>query len=156
METLKWADGGGAEVGAGAARNSVSGGVFLDTVIQGRHVTVQLPARGWFPGGVLFAELHGYDEARRVTPGTALGRLLRSLGVRDEHVPADEAERARLYVSVLAAFAEQGRRVLVVLDDVSSAEQVRPLLPGDGATGVLVTSRGRLGELESRRSAVLG
>lgn len=207
-------------MGFGATGNSVSGGVFLHTVIQGRDIALHLPApvvpalcglpapsatfagrdgalrtvleslapdrtgpeavpvssisglagvgktelalhaavaareRGWFPGGILFEDLHGFDESRRVAPGTALGRLLRALGVRDEHIPVDVSERTRLYASALAAFAEQGRRVLVVLDNASSAEQVRPLLPGDGATGVVVTSRDRLGELESRRTAL--
>jgi hypothetical protein len=35
--------------------------------------------RGWFAGGVLFVDLHGYDEAL-VEPGQALDALLRALG----------------------------------------------------------------------------
>jgi hypothetical protein len=34
-------------------------------------------ATGWFPGGVLFVDLHGYDEAP-VAPGQALDALLRA------------------------------------------------------------------------------
>ncbi|GAA3079722.1 AfsR-like transcriptional regulator TcrA [Streptomyces olivoverticillatus] len=104
--------------------------------------------RGWFPGGVLFRDLFGYDkprgpgdETRYVPPEPALYGLLHSLGVPGEHIPAGLQERAALYRSVLAAYAEQGRRILVVIDNVATADQLRPLLPGDGTTRVLVTSR---------------
>ena len=96
---------------------------------------------GWFPGGVLFVDLSGYDEQRRVPPERALHGLLRALGLPAEHVPAELQDRARLYRSVLAAFAEQGRQILVVVDNASAADQVRPLLPSDGFTRTLVTSR---------------
>ena len=36
-------------------------------------------AAGWFPGGVLFIDLHGYDQAP-VQPEQALDALLRALG----------------------------------------------------------------------------
>ncbi|MFG2631455.1 tetratricopeptide repeat protein [Streptomyces sp. NPDC048473] len=42
---------------------------------------------------------------------------------------------------MLAAFAEQGRRILVVVDNASTAEQALPLLPSDGTTVALLTSR---------------
>ncbi|MER5532611.1 hypothetical protein [Streptomyces mirabilis] len=42
---------------------------------------------------------------------------------------------------MLAAFVEQGRRILVVIDNASSADQAAPLLPTDGITAVLITSR---------------
>lgn len=35
---------------------------------------------GWFPGGVLFVDLHGYDDPP-VQPGQALESLLHALGV---------------------------------------------------------------------------
>src|SRR5262249_19391860 len=41
---------------------------------------------GWFPGGVLFIDLHGYDQAP-VSAAAALDALLRALGVPGEHVP---------------------------------------------------------------------
>jgi hypothetical protein len=46
-----------------------------------------------------------------MTPGEALGRALRGLGVPDRQIPAEEEEQAALYRSLLA-----GRRMLVVLD----------------------------------------
>ncbi|GAA2707321.1 MULTISPECIES: tetratricopeptide repeat protein [Streptomyces] len=104
----------------------------------------------WFPGGVLFIDLFGYDAERRLTPERALGSLLRALGVTDEHLPADLQDRARLYRSVLAAYADQGRRLLVVLDNAGSSDQARPLLSGDPRIPVLVTSRHTLTGLGAR------
>jgi tetratricopeptide (TPR) repeat protein len=106
--------------------------------------------RGWFPGGVLFVDLQGYDPARRVEPHRALGGLLQSLGIAAESIPAEAQDRTRLYASVMAAFAEQGRRTLIVVDNVSSAEQARPLLPTDGTSMAVVTSRHTLGGLDAR------
>ncbi|MER7708329.1 tetratricopeptide repeat protein [Kitasatospora sp. NPDC097605] len=96
---------------------------------------------GWFPGGVLFVDLFGYDPARRMAPEQALDGLLRAVGVPGEHIPPDIQDRSRLLRSALAALARAGRRVLLVLDNAATAEQVEPLLPSDGATTALVTSR---------------
>ncbi|WP_053734272.1 tetratricopeptide repeat protein [Nocardia sp. NRRL S-836] len=93
-----------------------------------------------FPGGRLFWNFHGYDDARRTTASDALGSFLRALGVVD--VPAAEADRAALYRSQVA-----GReRMLVVLDNASTAAQVRPLLLARHQ--VVVTSRHRLTGLD--------
>ncbi|MEV7027678.1 ATP-binding protein, partial [Kitasatospora sp. NPDC093558] len=102
---------------------------------------------GWFPGGVLFVDLAGYDDERRVTPEKALDGFLRALGLPVEHIPHDLQDLRRHYTSVLAAYAAQGRRILVVIDNAASAAQVEPLLPGDGLTAVLVTSRHTLAGL---------
>ncbi|MFJ7203690.1 tetratricopeptide repeat protein [Streptomyces sp. NPDC098789] len=100
-----------------------------------------LRREGWFPGGVLFVDLFGYDPDRRMTPEQALAGFLRALGVPAEQVPADVQERARLYATMLHAYADAGRRLLVVLDNADAAEDVRLLRPSDGATAVLITSR---------------
>lgn len=118
------------------------------------ELAVQTAARalkrpGWFPGGVLFVDMFGYDTERRVSPERALDGLLRALGIPKEHIPAELQDRSRLYRSVLAAFAEQNRRILVIVDNVFTAEQARPLLPTDGATGALLTSRHTL-DLDAR------
>lgn len=105
--------------------------------------------RGWFPGGVLFIDLHGYDAAP-VTADRALQALLRALGIRPEHIPATADERAALYRSTLAGRAEDRGAVLVLADNASSPDQVRPLLPGDPRHRVLVTSRDRLPQLGAR------
>jgi tetratricopeptide (TPR) repeat protein len=110
-----------------------------ELVVQAAAVALKRPS--WFPGGVLFTDLHGYDPDRRVSPERALDGLLRALAVPGEHVPPDLEGRRRLYRSVLAAYAKERRRILVVVDNASTADEVRPLLPTDGTTAVLVTSR---------------
>jgi tetratricopeptide (TPR) repeat protein len=111
--------------------------------IEAGHVAVQ---RGWFSGGVLFLDLHGYDEAP-VEPAQALDALLRALAVPAEHIPPTVDERAALYRSVLAQLP---RPVLVVVDNASSEAQVKPLLPGMTRHKVLVTSRNTLAGLDAR------
>ncbi|SDN63745.1 TPR repeat-containing protein [Streptomyces sp. cf386] len=105
--------------------------------------------RGWFPGGVLFIDLHGYD-AEPVTSDRALQALLRALGTRPEHISATADERAALYRSMLAARGQERGAVLVLADNASSPDQVRPLLPSDARHRVLVTSRDRLPQLGAR------
>ncbi|RPE40605.1 tetratricopeptide (TPR) repeat protein [Streptomyces sp. Ag109_O5-1] len=105
--------------------------------------------KGWFPGGVLFVDLHGYDE-QPVSADQALQSLLRALGVLPQHIPATADDRAVLYRSVLAERARERGAVLVLADNASSPDQVRPLLPGEGRHRVLVTSRDRLPQLGAR------
>ncbi|WP_427919933.1 tetratricopeptide repeat protein [Streptomyces sp. cg40] len=109
--------------------------------------------RGWFPGGVLFIDLHGYDR-EPVTADRALQALLRALGVQPEHIPGTADERAVLYRSTLARRARERGAVLVLADNASSPDQVRPLLPGDARHHVLVTSRDRLPQLGARLVAL--
>jgi hypothetical protein len=44
---------------------------------------------GWFTGGVLFLDLFGYDDERRLSPEQDLDKLLRHLAVPVEHIPVD-------------------------------------------------------------------
>src|ERR1035437_10230943 len=118
-----------------------------ELAVQAAHTVL---ANGWFPGGVLFADLFGYDEVRRLEPAQALEGFLRALGIPGEHIPPQAQDRARLYASVLAAYAEQGQGVLVVADNVYASEQAEPLLPTDGINAALVTSRDTLGLLNAR------
>jgi len=101
-----------------------------------------------FPDGQLYLDLRGYDPGAPVPPADALAGFLRALGVEAASVPADLAERAARYRTMLA-----GRRVLVVLDNAAGADQVRPLLPGTGPAAVLVTSRADLAGLVARDGA---
>ena len=95
-----------------------------------------------YPDGQLFANLRG-AEAEPIDPTDVLARFLRATGVDSRAIPVDPIERAELYRSRLA-----GRRVLVVLDNAGSEEQVRPLLPGSATCAVLITSRVRLAGIE--------
>ncbi|WP_330307389.1 MULTISPECIES: tetratricopeptide repeat protein [unclassified Streptomyces] len=114
--------------------------------VQSAHLACE---KGWFPGGTLFVDLHGYDEDP-VTADQALQSLLRALGVPPEHIPATVDDRVALYRSVLAERARKDGAVLVLADNASSPDQVRPLLPGDARHRVLVTSRDRLPQLGAR------
>jgi tetratricopeptide (TPR) repeat protein len=103
--------------------------------------------KGWYRGGVVFIDLHGYDD-QLVEPGQALDALLRALGVGGDHIPASLDERVTLYRSVLAEISDP---VLVVADNASSEAQVGPLLPGIGSHKMLVTSRHTLAGLKDAR-----
>ncbi|MEU8056067.1 ATP-binding protein [Microbispora bryophytorum] len=103
-----------------------------------------------FPDGVFFLDLFGMSP-HPVAAGEALALLLRALGVEDRDMPGDVPDRASLYRSLL-----EGKRVLVVLDNAASEEQIRPLLPGGSHGRVLITSRRLLAGLEGVRRLSLG
>jgi DNA-binding SARP family transcriptional activator len=103
-----------------------------------------------FPDGQLYVDLRGTGlQGRPVTADDALVQLLTSLGVPGSRIPAGLAGRATLYRSLL-----HGQRMLVVLDDAPSADQLRPLIPR-GSSCVLATSRQRFGGLAARDGAHL-
>jgi predicted ATPase len=93
-----------------------------------------------FPDGQLYVSLGA--TAAAVPPADALAALLRDLGVPRTAILPIATECAAKYRTLLA-----DRRMLVVLDDADDAAQVRPLLPGAGASAVIVTSRNTLAGL---------
>ncbi|WP_329008784.1 tetratricopeptide repeat protein [Micromonospora rifamycinica] len=103
---------------------------------------------GDFPDGQLYADLRGLDPDAALAPGEVLQAFLHALGVRGPDIPANDLARSGLYRSVLAE-----RRVLIVLDNVRDADQVRPLLPGAPGSLVLVTSRYSLAGLAATHGA---
>ncbi|MBE1877004.1 AfsR/SARP family transcriptional regulator [Myceligenerans pegani] len=105
-------------------------------------------AQDRFPDGQLHVDLRGYGPDDAVPPHDALGGFLRALGVEGSDVPTVTAERAALFRTLLA-----GRRVLVVIDNARSADQVRPLLPGSRSGVTIVTSRDALTGLVVREGA---
>lgn len=98
-----------------------------------------------FPDGQLYIDLRGYDPALPLDADSALESLLRSLGAP---VPVGIQARAATYRSLL-----NGRRMLFVIDNARSAEQVRPLLPGSAGITTIVTSRDALPGLVARDGA---
>lgn len=86
-----------------------------------------------FPGGCLYADLHGAQAPSRALH--TLGAFLRACGLPGSSLPSTVEQRAAMYRTLLAE-----RKILVVLDNVAGEEQVRLLLPGAGST-VLLTSR---------------
>ncbi|RRR99549.1 AfsR/SARP family transcriptional regulator [Glycomyces terrestris] len=101
-----------------------------------------------FPDGHLHLNLGGHWPGEP-SADAALMTVLLSLGVPPERIPPDTDGRSATLRTALA-----GRRVLMLLDDVRDAAQVRPLLPGEGSL-VLVTSRNRLRSLRRREGAHL-
>ncbi|MEV4249844.1 helix-turn-helix domain-containing protein [Streptosporangium canum] len=103
-----------------------------------------------FPDGVFFVDLFGMSS-QPLAIDDALTQLLRALGITDRRLPHDTQERASLYRSLL-----RERRVLVVLDNAGSQEQLRLLLPGGGPSRAFVTSRRLLAGLEGVHRLSLG
>ncbi|GAA0554061.1 ATP-binding protein [Actinomadura livida] len=87
----------------------------------------------------LFIDLRGFSGTEPLPPDEPLERFLRALGAAPESIPAGTDEQSALFRSMTT-----GRRLVVMLDNAVSAAQVRPLLPGAGASLVVVTSRHRL------------
>jgi DNA-binding SARP family transcriptional activator/tetratricopeptide (TPR) repeat protein len=104
--------------------------------------------RDRFPDGQLYVDLRGYGPAEPVAPEDALAGFLRALGVEGQSIPADLGERSARFRTLV-----DGRRMVLVLDNARTVEQVRPLLPGSGTVAVLVTSRDSLAGLVAREGA---
>ncbi|WP_344163506.1 AfsR/SARP family transcriptional regulator [Kribbella yunnanensis] len=101
-----------------------------------------------FPDGQLYVDLRGYASGSPTARGRALTQLLRALGIQSAQLPANPDEQLDLYQSLLT-----NRRLLIVLDNAASAEQVRQLLPDEAGCAVLVTSRNELRGLTALQGA---
>ena len=102
-----------------------------------------------FPDGQLYVNLRGYDPAQPIPPEDALADFLRALDVTEQDIPSGVDARAARYRSLVAT-----RRMLVVLDNARSEEQVRPLLSGTPGCVTVITSRNALSGLVARDGAV--
>jgi tetratricopeptide (TPR) repeat protein len=97
-----------------------------------------------FPDGQIFLELYGHSPTQGPRdPADALTSLLVATGMDRSTLPKEVDDRARVWRDRIA-----GRKVLLVLDDAASHDQVRPLLPGTPECFVVITSRHRLPGLD--------
>jgi tetratricopeptide (TPR) repeat protein len=127
--------------------SAVSGTAGVGKTALAVHWAHHVRAR--FPDGCLYLDLRGFDPDQPLPPAEGLAVLLRSLGVADSGIPHEQADRVTRYRTLL-----DKRRMLIVLDNAFSAEQVRPLLPGTSSCFVVVTSRDDLAGLVAREGAV--
>ncbi|MGH3714893.1 MAG: ATP-binding protein, partial [Micromonosporaceae bacterium] len=102
-----------------------------------------------FGDGQLYLNLRGYDPDSPLSAGQALEALLRELGVDGGAIPRELPQRAARYRTLLA-----DRKMLILLDNAHSVDQVRDLLPGTASCFVVVTSRASLPSLVARYGAV--
>ncbi len=117
------------------------------------HLAYQL--RPYFPDGVLWARLDNTE------PMSILSSFARAYGL-DVGEYKDIESRSRIVRELLAH-----KRVLIILDNVETSDQVEPLLPPTGMCAVLLTSRRhdlaitrgaqrfQLGPFEGREDALL-
>ncbi|NUT51365.1 MAG: transcriptional regulator, SARP family protein, partial [Saccharothrix sp.] len=102
-----------------------------------------------FPDGQLFVDLRGFSpDGAPMEPAVAARGFLDALGVEPHRLPVDPHAQTALFRSLV-----EGRRMLVVLDNAATSDQVVPLLPGGTACTVVVTSRHRLPGLVARHGA---
>ncbi|MGP3949156.1 AfsR/SARP family transcriptional regulator [Streptomyces sp. 7N604] len=90
-----------------------------------------------FPDGRLYVSFG--DPADPVCVEEVLACLLEAVGYRRSDLPPHRADRARMFSAWTS-----GRRVLLVVDDVASADQVTDLLPADAGSAVLASGYRRL------------
>ncbi|MFK0156729.1 BTAD domain-containing putative transcriptional regulator [Streptomyces sp. NPDC090493] len=129
---------------------------LLDQAVRGGSVTVVAGSAGAgktalalhaahrlkdeFPGGRIFVRLHADDGSIRPV-ASVLSELLAHAGLRE--VSSDDPERSAAHWRGWLA----DRRVLLVLDEAAHEAGLRPILPGEGRSAVIVTSRGLLAGL---------
>ena len=110
--------------------------------VKGGHLL-----RDSFPDGQVYLNLRGFDPSHAaLTPEAALHQLLTSIGAKN--VPGGREQRVALWRSMLA-----DQRLLLILDNAASTEQIEDLLPGGSTCFVIVTSRNRLSGLAVRHGA---
>jgi tetratricopeptide (TPR) repeat protein/transcriptional regulator with XRE-family HTH domain len=102
----------------------------------------------WFPDGHLYVDLRGFGTDPPVDPGEALLGFLHGLGTPPREIPTTTDVRMAFFRSLVSE-----RRMLIVLDNGRSSEQVRPLIPSAAGCLVVVTSRDRMDSLVVREGA---
>ncbi|GGU67345.1 NB-ARC domain-containing protein [Lentzea flava] len=102
-----------------------------------------------FPDGQLYANLGAWTD-QVSAPSEVLAGFLGALGVDRAQIPVDLEARASLFRSLT-----HGKSLQVLLDDAVTPAQVRALLPGRGASLVVVTGHGAFGSLLQHNAALV-
>lgn len=111
------------------------------------HVAHRVRSR--YPDGQLYARFDDGDGSLDAA-GSVLSAFLSMLGVDTGRMPHDVAGRSRLLRSLL-----DGRRTLIVLDNVQETSQIHHLIPGSASCAVIITGRARLVGLPLTRQVCL-
>lgn len=114
------------------------------------HVARSIITR--YPDAQLYTNLRGQD-GQPGEPVEVLPSFLRALGMRSSDIPEDQQGMAGAFRSLIE---DRHNRTLIVLDNARDAAQVRPLLPGNTQSAVLITSRAPLASLEGANLLDLG
>ncbi|UGQ13451.1 hypothetical protein LO772_07530 [Yinghuangia sp. ASG 101] len=102
-----------------------------------------------FAGDHLYMDLRGHEAETSMSPTAVIDRFLRDLGVPPAEIPVDADRLPERFRSVTSEHP-----VIVFLDNVRTAAQVRPLMPGHPDSLVVVTSRHTLAGLSASHGAV--
>lgn len=102
-----------------------------------------------YPGGQFYVRL-SENDGRPVPPEQSARALLRALDVEAE----PGAEREELFAALRAAL--NGRKAVLVLDDVADSEQVLDLLPKGSGNLLVATAEGPLPGVPDVRPCTLG
>lgn len=105
---------------------------------------------GDFPDGQLYLDLRSDEPEERIPASDTVRSLLHGLGVRTPDMPGTPGAQVGLYRSLTA-----GRRILLLLDNVDDAAQIRALVPSSSGSLTLITSRRPLLSLATREGAHL-
>lgn len=97
-----------------------------------------------FPSGQIAVDLAAQREVGTGGTNDVLALILRDLGYTADQIPRLPDRRLALYRTVTAS---EHAGLLLLLDDVATAAEVRPLIPSSPRSTVVVSARSRLGDL---------
>ncbi|MFJ2862475.1 tetratricopeptide repeat protein [Kitasatospora sp. NPDC087314] len=138
----------GAETG-GPLLVALSGMGGIGKTALGFQLARELRGRGRCPDGILHLDLDDLRREGAVEVADALGKLAHDLAPAVP-LPPGYADRRRHYWA-----ATQDKHLVLVLDNARSGAEVLPLLPASASAVVIVTSHGRLHDLDGTRSVEL-